>query len=287
MFYILALARPQLGKSQDKIKSEGVEIMICLDVSNSMMAEDVKPSRLEYAKAELSRLLDLLGGDKVGLIAFAGSATLLSPLTTDKEALKMFIEGLSPASVQTQGTDFKKALSEAKNAFTQGGVDPDEGKVTRVVLLASDGEDNEPGALEFAKKMVADGSRIFTLAFGTERGAPIPDRDERGYLRGYKKDRSGHEVITQVKGNVLKQLAEAGQGAFYHATPGGNEARLIRADLDKLQKAQFATELSASYDEKFQIFLILGLLCSFLEMSLGERRSQGRIWKGRFEVAQE
>ncbi len=284
--FVIALARPQTGRGQQAIKSEGVELMIAVDVSNSMLAEDIKPSRLGFAKSELLRLLDLLGGDKVGLIAFAGSATLVSPLTTDKAALKMFVESLSPISVENQGTDFKKAIAEAREAFERGGVDPDEGvTVSRVVLIASDGEDQEKGAIEEAKKAAQTGMRIFSIAFGTERGAPIPIRDERGYLRGYKKDQAGKEVITQVKGTALREIAAAGKGSFHHISFGANDARTIKAELDKLEKAQFASEMSTSYDEKYQYFLIAGLLFALLELLLGDRQSAGRIWRGRFEVA--
>lgn len=283
--FVIALARPQTGRGQQAIKSEGVELMIAVDVSNSMLAEDIKPSRLAFAKTEIIRLLDLLGGDKVGLIAFAGSATLISPLTTDKAALKMFVEGLSTISVESQGTDFRKAISEAREAFQRGGVDPDEGvTVARVVLIASDGEDQEKGAIEEAKKAAQNGIRIFSMAFGTERGAPIPVRDERGYLRGYKKDKSGREVMTQVKGTALREIAEAGKGSFHHISFGANDARTIKAEIDKLEKAQFASEVSASYDEKYQYFLVLGLIFALLELLIGHRQAAGRIWRGRFEV---
>lgn len=284
--FILSLARPQLGSRMDKIKSEGVELVIAMDVSTSMLAEDVKPSRLEHLKSEMSRLFDLLGGDKVGLIAFAGSSVLLSPLTPDKSALKMYLEGLSPFTVETQGTDVHKALLEARDAFDRGGVDPDEGaKVTRVILVASDGEDHEEGAIEEAKKLLKDGYRVFTVAFGTERGGPIPLRDERGMLRGYKKDRQGNVVNTSTKGKFLRDLAQAGGGSFFHAAFGAGEARAIKEDLDKLQKTEFASELATQYDEKFQIPLGIGLVFSFLGFILGDRRKNAKIWRGRFEAA--
>lgn len=284
--FVIALARPQAGRGQQAIKSEGIELMIAVDVSNSMLAEDIKPSRLAFAKSEIIRLLDLLSGDKVGLIAFAGSATLVSPLTTDKAALKMFVESLSPISVENQGTDFRKAIAEAKEAFERGGVDPDEGvTVTRVVLIASDGEDQEKGAIDEAKKAAMSGIRIFAIAFGTERGGPIPIRDERGFLRGYKKDSSGQEVVTQVKGTALRELASAGKGSFFHIAFGANDAHTVRAELDKLEKAQFATDMTTSYDEKYQYFIVLGLLFILLELVIGDRQSAGRIWRGRFEVA--
>ena len=285
--FVMALARPQLGKSLQEVKVQGVELMIAFDVSNSMLAEDVKPSRMQHAKSEMMRLMDTLAGDKVGLVAFAGSSVVLSPLTVDKGSLKMFIESLSTESVETQGTNVTKALQEANDAFERGGVGSDEThKTTRVILIVSDGEDQEKGALEIAKKLASEGTRVFTLAFGTEQGAPIPQRDERGYLRSYKRDRSGKEVITMVKGEFLRQLAEAGQGSFHHATFGGPEAKLIKADLEKLQQTEFASSLATSYDERFQIPLFIGFLLILLEMLMSDRKADGRIWKGRFEVAE-
>jgi Ca-activated chloride channel family protein len=281
----LALARPQMGKGQSEIKVRGVELMVMLDISTSMLAEDVKPSRLQFAKAELNRLFDMMSGDKVGLVAFAGSALLLSPLTNDISSLKMFLDSVSPYSVETQGTDVTKGLEEAANAFERGGTeDDDQAKTTRVILVLSDGEDQEKGALEIAKKLTKEGVRIFTIAFGTERGGLVPMRDERGFLRGYKKDRSGKEVVSQVKGEFLKELARVGQGAFHFATFGGNEARMVKADLDKLQKTEFASSMATQYDERFQLFLALALLFFALELLISEQSGLDRVWRGRFEA---
>lgn len=286
-FFVTALARPQLGQALQEVKVQGVELVIAFDVSNSMLAEDVKPSRLQHAKSEVNRLLDALAGDKVGLVAFAGSSVVLSPLTVDKGSLKMFVDGLTPDSVETQGTNVTKALDEARGVFERGGTESDETtRVTRVILVVSDGEDQEKGALEQAKKFAEDGTRIFSLAFGTEKGAPIPSRDERGFLRSYRRDRGGKEVITTVKGDFLRELAETGHGSFHHATFGGQEAKLIKADIDKLQKSEFASSLATSYDERFQIPLLIGLLLLLLDFLLGERKAPGRIWKGRFEVSE-
>ena len=285
--FVVALARPQMGKSLQEVKAQGIELVIAIDVSNSMMAEDVKPSRLDHAKNELTRLIEMLSGDKVGLIAFAGSSVLLSPLTNDISSLKMFLETLSTESVETQGTNVRRALDEAKAAFERGGVESDENlRVTRVILIASDGEDQEQGALDEAKKLAGEGTRIFSLAFGTERGAPIPVRDERGFLRGYKRDKAGQNVLSTVKGDFLRQLAEVGQGSFHHATFGGQEAKLIKGDLDKLEKAEFASAMATNYDERFQIPLALGILIALLDLLIGERKGVGRIWRGRFEVPQ-
>ena len=236
LFFVVALARPQSGEGKTKAKSEGLEMVLVVDVSNSMLAEDTRPSRLELAKKELERFVDSLSGDKVGLVAFAGSAILLSPMTNDKSALKMYIESLSPEAVATQGTDFKKALNEAESALNRGGIEADEnGKVTRVIVIASDGEENEKGGIEAAKKIAASGTRIFTLGFGTAQGGQIPVRDKDGNLIGYKKDRSGQVVVTRSTGEALKALAEAGQGTYQQVTFGGDAVRSLKASIDELQ----------------------------------------------------
>lgn len=285
LLFVIALARPQMGESQQQVKSEGVEIIFAVDVSDSMMAEDVKPSRLAQAKAELSRLVDLMPGNKVGVMAFAGSAALLSPLTNDPGAIKMYLESLEPSSVSTQGTNFTQALKVAKEAFERGGASTDDVvKVTRVILLASDGEDHEQGALEAAKKMTEDGIRIFSLAYGTEKGGAIPVRDGMGFLKGYKKDRQGQTVLTTVKGDALRALAEAGRGSFYFATFGGEQTKLLVEDISKLERTQFDSTMATQYEERFQSILMMGIILALLELFLGERRRGFLFWKGRYEV---
>jgi Ca-activated chloride channel family protein len=284
-FFVVALARPQMGQSKQEVKSEGVEIIFAVDVSESMLSEDVKPSRLDQAKSELSRLMDLMPGNKVGIVAFAGSAALVSPLTNDPAAVKMILESLSTESVSSQGTNFQEALKISKDAFERGGVTADDQvKVTRVVLFASDGEDQEPGAIEEARKMVKDGTRIFSLAYGTEKGGAIPVRDGMGFLKGYKKDRSGQTILTTVHGDALKDLAKEGQGSFYFASFGGDHLKQVVEDISKLEKAQFDTSVATQYDERFQLFLLIGILLAITELIVGERKGAFRFWKGRYEV---
>lgn len=284
-FFIFALARPQGDQAREEVKSEGIEIMILADVSKSMLSEDVRPSRMELMKRELIRFLDMSPGDRVGLIAFAGSAVLLSPLTTDKSALKMYIESLSTDSISNQGTDFKRALQEAQTALARGGLESGEGAVvTRALLVASDGEDHEQGALDFAKDLTKEGVRIFTLGFGTEKGGPIPIRDVRGSLIGYLKDSEGKVVLSTTKGTILRSLAESGQGSFHHVTFGGDAITRARGEIKQLEQAVFEKGEVTNYSELFQIFLLLGLMLALIELLLGERRPEGRLWKGRFEV---
>ena len=282
--FVLALARPQSGESKQKAKSEGLEIMLAVDVSNSMLAEDTRPSRLELAKRELTRLLDTLSGDKVGLVAFAGSAILLSPLTSDKGALKMYIDSLSPDAVATQGTNFHKALSESFNALNRGGADggDDSPKMTRVIVIASDGEDNEKGGLDTAQKIAAAGIRIFTLGFGTEQGGQIPVRDRQGNLVGYKKDSAGKTVVSKSTGEALRALSDAGRGTFQQVTFGGDSIKNLKANIDQLQRTQLDTMEITHYDEHYRWPLAAGITVALIELFLGDRRREGRPWRGRF-----
>lgn len=282
---ILALARPQTEGGTLKVKNEGIEILFVVDVSRSMLAEDLLPSRLEVAKRELIRMVNLSEGDRFGLAAFAGSAVLLSPMTTDRGAINMYIESLGPDTVSTQGTDFGKALDLAYGALKRGGLGDDtETVVTRAVLIASDGEDHQKEAIDLAKKLAKDDIRIFTIAFGTEKGGPIPVKDSTGQTRGYVNDGAGKTVLTQLNPATLKELAKAGDGSFHHFTFNSDAITSIRDDLKKLQKSKFSDGEISTYDEKYQWFLGLGLFFSFIYLFLGERKSNARIWRGRFEA---
>jgi Ca-activated chloride channel family protein len=287
-FFIIAAARLQFGTKVQEIKSQGVEMMILFDVSESMMSEDVRPSRIEFAKKEVERFLDLIPGSKIGLVAFAGNAALVSPITTDASALKLFVESLSTNSVSSQGTDFKKAFEVAEGAFKRGGTNSEDPltKATKVMVLFSDGEDQEQGAMDEAERLGKTGIKIFSVAIGTEKGGPIPERDPTGYLRGYKKDQSGQTVITTQNGEALKGLAKKGGGSFYYSTFAGEYLKSMASDINKLEKAEFESSLAVQYEERYQIFLILGLITALIDIWLGDRRSQFRLWKGRFEVPQ-
>lgn len=281
---VVAMARPQIGQSVEEVKSQGFEMVMMIDVSESMMAEDVRPNRLEQAKAEMIKLVDHLTGTKIGIVAFAGTAVLISPLTTDPSALKMYIESLETSSVSTQGTNFESALQASKAAFERGGVDKDSStSVTRAILIASDGEDHEPDALKMAEDLSKSGTKIFTLAYGTEKGGPIPVRDKMGFLRGNKKS-EGETVITKVDGQILRKLAQSGNGSFYFASFGGDHISKLLKDFEKLEKSEFESQMATNYDENFQLFLFLAIILGILEISLGERRGGFRFWTGRFEV---
>jgi Ca-activated chloride channel family protein len=284
LFLVLALARPQMGSSLQEVKSEGIEIVLAIDVSKSMMAEDNKPNRLELVKIELKKFLDRLSGDKVGLVVFAGSAFLASPLTTDYSAIKLYLDSVTSDSVSSQGTAIEPALEEAMAAFDRGGADPDEQSVvTRIILVASDGEDHEKGAIQQAKKLAAKGVRIFSLGAGTAQGAPIPLRDDFGYLKGYQKDSSGQVVMSTHKGDFLTELAQATGGGYYHVEGGAQQMDQLKTQFDRFQKAQFESQMATEYDERFQIFLVIALILGLVEFILSERASSfsGFRWRSR------
>ncbi len=287
IFAVFALARPQYGQSSQKVRSQGIEVIVALDVSNSMMAEDMKPNRLEHARNEIGRLLSLLSGDKVGLVAFAGSALLLSPMTNDYSAIRMFVDSATPNSVSTQGTDFKSAIEVGLNAMKRGGLDSDEQlHVTKIMVLVTDGESTTSDALDMARKAAKEGLRIFTLGLGTRAGAPIPERDEFGNLQGYKKDKSNKTILSTAKEEALLELAQAGGGAYYHADFSGQAVESLKKDIDKMQKSEFDSDFATNYDEKYQSLLAVAIFLALIEFLLGERKRDARFWRGRFEVAQ-
>lgn len=283
---VMALARPQIGQGTVEIKQEGFEIILLVDVSESMMAEDLKPHRLSRVKMDLERFVDSMPGYRMGLVAFAGSAALLSPLTNDPAALKMYIDSLDPSSVSSQGTSFSSGIKMAIDAFERGGITSDSTtQVTRVIMMFSDGEDHEPGDLEIAQQLGAKKIRLFTVAYGTEKGSPIPVRDQMGYMRGYKQDENQNAVISRVDGAALKKLAETGQGTFSFAVVGGNHLNKIIEDLSVLEKTQYNSATATQYQEKYQLILFIALLCLLVDLFLSERKHRSelsQVWKGRF-----
>lgn len=276
-FVILALARPQLGESTEKIKMEGFEVVFALDVSNSMLAEDLKPSRLEVAKRTIDKLLDRMTGYKVGLIAFAGNAGLVAPLTTDYSAIKTFLETTGTSSVSEQGTNFSTMIDAATDVFRRGGAESDEHtRITRVVVVFSDGEDHESQAIKKVKELTKEGVRIFTVATGTAQGAPVPIRDAYGQLQGYKKDKTNNIIMSKVNVAFLQELSRVGQGVSYNASFSGDEVRELERDFDKLEKTEFESESLQKYDERFQIPLTLALFILVAELLLTDYRPSKR-----------
>ena len=251
-FMIIALSRPYLKDQKVSEKSEGIEVIMAIDVSQSMLTQDVLPNRLSLVKTELSRFLSQSQRrDRIGLIAFAGSAFLISPLTFDINIIQTYLNALSPDILTSQGSNFKSAFETALKSFE--GIPNSE----KVFILASDGEDHEVGALEMARRLHEKGVRIFTLGVGTEKGGPIQIRE------GPFRDSDRNVVISQFKDRSLKEFAQIGKGAFYHLSANSAAIPRLNEDLNLLEKNVFEANGQQSHIEIFQIFLLLSLMLIF------------------------
>ena len=276
-FLLIAMARPEWGTHEEVAKMSGLDIIIALDVSNSMETEDVVPSRLKKAKHLIRDIVDHLGGNRVGLIAFAGSAYLACPLTTDTEYMLDSLSIQSPRIIANQGTDIELALQTADTALDRGAEaqDPHTGQAplpTRVVLLVTDGEDHEGGAREMAQKLKADGIKLFVFGLGTEKGGPVPVRDDSGQLQGYKRDSHGQPVISSFKPNEMLKLALDGGGKYWNVSDSESEVGALMQELGTLSRGEFAEHRYLIYEERFQLPLAIAIILLLLELSLATQK---------------
>jgi len=258
--FAFLLARPQYGTRNEEVKRQGIEVMIAVDVSNSMLCRDITPSRLDRAKMLVSKLVDHLGENKIGLVAFAGSAITLLPSTVDGAAVKMFLDQLTPATINVQGTDVGQAISRSLLGFS------DNDNIGKALLLITDAEDHEQAALDAAKEAKQKGVHVFVLSVGTEAGGPIPMGNG-----AYKKDSNGNIVTTKLNPEVGKQIAQAGDGIYLNIDQTNNAQDVLKKELDKMQKTDFAASMFAQYDEQFIGVAILLLVFLFLEMCITEK----------------
>ena len=272
-FLFLAAAGPQCGERTELTKRTGIDLVIALDASNSMLARDVKPSRLERAKLEVTALLERLNGDRVGLVVFAGDAFIQCPLTTDYAAARMFLRAVEPVSMATQGTAIADALYQSKEVLEGGG----RGDAGKAVLLITDGEDQRGDALEAASTLGEAGIRLFAVPVGGTEGEPIPLLDRNGNLEGYKKDKQGQTVLTRTDVAGLRELSSRGGGLLLQGSGADLGVLKFLPELEKIQKGEFESRLSVQYDDKYPWFAwpAFALLCAAL--ALGE----GRLLRGR------
>lgn len=259
---IVMLARPQMGTKISQEKRKGIEVIISLDISNSMRAEDVVPSRLDKSKMLVENMVDNFTNDKVGLVVFAGDAFIQLPITSDYVSAKMFLQNTDPSLIATQGTDLAGAIELSSKSFTQ------QDKVGRAILIITDGEDHEGGAIEAAEKARKNGIRVFVLGVGSTKGSPVPDGNG-----GYMKDNSGQEVISALNEEMCKQVAQAGGGAYIHVDNTSLAQRQLNDELTKLQKGDISSVVYSEYDEQFQAVEILVLILLIIEMLILERKN--------------
>ena len=257
-FMVLLLARPQFGSKMETVKRQGIETVIALDISNSMLAEDVAPSRLEKSKNIISKLVDGFADDKVGLIVFAGDAFIQLPITSDFISAKMFLESIEPGLITRQGTDIKAAIDMAMRSFT-----PKEG-VGKAVIIITDGENHEGGAVEAAKAAAEKGMMVYVMGVGSPEGSPIP----AGRSGEFRRDKEGNVIVTKLNEKMCQEIAAAGNGVYIRIDNTGNAQKILQKEIDKLAKADLEVTTYSEYNEQFMVMAWIAFVLLLLEMLL-------------------
>ncbi|MBQ8656658.1 MAG: VWA domain-containing protein [Prevotella sp.] len=263
MFLIIAFARPHIGIGTKTEKRTGIETIIAVDVSNSMRAKDVSPSRLDRSKMMIENMVDKFSNDKIGLIVFAGDAFVQLPMTSDYVSAKMFLSSIDPSMIATQGTDIAEAIDMASHCFSQ------EEAVGKAIIVITDGEDHEGGAVEAAEDAKKRGMRVYVLGVGSTNGSPVPDPSTGRFMT----DNAGNTVMSALNETMCKQIAQAGGGAYIHVENGYAAQEQLNAELDKLAKKEVSVEVYNAYEERFIEFALIALLFVVLEVLLLERKS--------------
>jgi len=261
---IIAVARPQYGQQEKTVKRQGIEVMVALDISNSMLAEDVAPNRLDRAKQMLSKIIDNMVEDKVGLVVFAGEAFTQLPITCDYVSAKMFLNTITPTLIQTQGTAIGTALQTAITSF--GSEESDAG---RAIILMTDGENHEDDAIAAAKKAQEMGIQVFVIGIGKPEGAPIPKPGTNDYF----KDRSGQVVVSRMNENMCQQIAQAGSGVYVRCDNTNTAMRALQQELDRIATTDIETTIYADYNEQYQSFVLIALLLLVIEFFILSRKN--------------
>ena len=264
--FVIGLARPQIGAKLKEHQAKGAEIMICLDVSNSMLAEDYSPNRLDRAKLAISKIVDRLQGDRIGLIVFAGSSFVQLPITTDYVSAKMFLSSVNTESVPVQGTAIGDAVLTAAKSFSI------QSEKSRAIIVITDGENHEDDPISAAEQVAEMGIKLYTIGVGSAEGQPIP---KDGSLM---KDKDGNIVVTRLDEATLQSMADAGNGAYVHA--GNEEFGLnpIIDDIKKMEDEEFNSVVFEEYDEQYMYFFAAALLLLVLEVLIGERRIKKKLF---------
>jgi len=265
-FLIMGIVNPQIGSKLKEAERKGVDLMIALDVSNSMNARDIKPSRLDRAKKAISKLIDRLSGDRIGIIVFAGQAYTQLPITTDYSAAKLFLSNVDSDIVPTQGTSIGNAIDLAMDSFT----DNDHSKA---IIVITDGENHQQDALEKAKEAKNKGIMVHTIGMGLPNGAPIPVY-KNGQMQGFKKDNQGNTVVSKLNEQLLSQLADAGSGKYVRANNTKAGLNAIFDEINAMEKKKFETKTYADYEDRFQYFLAVSLLLFIIEAIMVNRKSK-------------
>ncbi len=273
----IALVNPKVGTKLETVKREGVDIVFAVDVSKSMLAEDIAPSRIEKSKQLVTQIINNLASDRVGIIAYAGKAFPQLPITTDYAAAKMFLQSMNTDMLSSQGTAIDEAIKLAKTYYD------DEDQTNRVLIIISDGEDHNNIASAIAEEASDEGIKIFTIGVGSAKGAPIPIK-RNGIILNYKKDSSGETVITKLNEEVLIKIAEEANGQYINGKSTSDVVETIREILNKMDKKEFEAKQFAEYKDQFQWFLALGIFFLCIDIFLLERKT---AWLNRLNLFNE
>ena len=263
---ILAIARPQWGSDVEIVEQRGVQVMVALDVSRSMLAEDMKPTRLDRAKLEISDLMSRLNGDEIGIVLFSGASFIQFPLTFDYATARTYLQHANPNVITRQGTVIAEAIDTAMAGFSE------QRATQKVIVIMTDGENHEGAPIEVARQAAEDGAIIYTVGFGSVQGEPIPEYDEQGSVTGFRKDTQGNVVLSQLDEATLQQIALAGGGRYFRASERGAIAALV-GEIESLQDESFQSEFSRTRIERFQIFLLGGVISLILAEMMTDRLS--------------
>ncbi len=264
---VMGIVNPQVGTKLEEVKRKGADLMICLDVSNSMKAEDLLPNRLEKAKQAISKLLNKLEGDRIGIIVFGGEAYVQLPITTDYSAAKLFLESINTDMIPTQGTAIGTAIDLAMESFGK-----DEGK-NKAIVIITDGENHEDDAVKAAEAAAEKGITIHTIGMGSAEGAPIPVY-KNNVREGFRKDNEGNTVVTKLDEPSLQGIAAAGNGIYVRASNSDAGLNSVLNAISKLEKKQFDSKMYSDYEDRFQWFIAAALLLLLIEVFLTERKSK-------------
>lgn len=265
---IFTLANPQIGSKIEEVKQVGIDVYILLDVSLSMKAEDIKPSRLDKAKHEISKLIHRLRGDRIGLIVFSGEAFVQFPLTTDYSAANLFLNAVDVTSVPQPGTAIGPAIDLAMKSF------PVEDETKKAIIVITDGENHEGDLNSIVESAVEQGMGIYAIGLGSPAGVPIPLRDASGKQTGYKKDRKGETVLTRLDETTLEEMTELGQGTYYRGSNTDDELDKIYRDLSRIEESEFGATKITEYEDRFYYFLIPAILFLFFELFVSSNKSK-------------
>ena len=265
---IIGLANPQIGSKMEEVKREGVDLMIAVDLSNSMLSEDLQPNRLQRAKQAISRLIDRLEGDRIGLVVFAGDAYVQLPITTDYSAAKLFLSTINTNIISNQGTAIGKAIELSLNSFDF------ENTQSKAIIIITDGENHEDDAIEMADAAAEKSVFVHTIGMGSIEGGPIPIKNRNGQLKGYRKDKQGNTVITKLNEGMLQEIAQAGGGSYIRANNTQSGLNALFEEINKMEKKEIGSKIFTDYKDRFQIFIGFAILLLLLDLFILQRKNK-------------